>query len=45
MRSYGCAIVHNEAVIETLAGRPVLAFVVHAGHSYFYSNQVVAKML
>ena len=35
MNNYGCAVVHNEAVIETLAGRPVLAFTVHAAHSYF----------
>ena len=45
MHSLGCAIVHNEAVIETLPGKPVLAFTVHAGHSYFYGNQYVAKML
>ena len=45
MRGYGCAIVHNEAVIETLVGKQVLAFTVHAGHSYFYSNQQVAKTL
>ena len=45
MHCLGCAIVHNEAVIETLPGRPVLAFTVHAGHSYFYGNQHVAKML
>ena len=45
MRSYGCAIVHNEAVLETLPGKPVLAFAVHAGHSYFYSRQQVAQML
>ncbi len=45
MHGYGAAIVHNEAVIETLVGRPVLAFTVHAGHSYFYGNQHVAKML
>ncbi len=45
MHCLGCAIVHNEAVIETLPGRPVLAFTVHAGHSYFYGNQNVAKML
>ncbi len=45
MNGYGCAVVHNEAVIETIAGKPVLAFTVHAGHSYFYSNQQVAKML
>jgi len=35
MHCLGWAIVHNEAVIETLPGRPVLAFTVHAGHSYF----------
>ena len=45
MHSLGCAIVHNEAVIETLPGKPVLASTVHAGHSYFSGNQRVAKLL
>ncbi len=45
MTGWGCAIVHHEQVLETLPGRPVLAFTVHAGHSYFYSKQQVAKML
>ena len=37
LRGIGCAVVHDEKVIETLAGRPVLAFVVHEGHCYLYS--------
>ncbi len=45
MHGLGCAIVHNEAVLETLPGKPVLAFTVHGGHSYFYGNQHVAKLL
>ena len=45
MHGYGCAVVHNEAVLETLPGKPCLAFTVHAGHTYFYFNQQVAKTL
>ena len=36
MNDLGCVVVHNEAVIETLPGSPILAFTVHEGHSYFY---------
>ena len=31
-RGYGAAVVHNEAVIETLPGKPVLAWTVHEAH-------------
>jgi hypothetical protein len=34
----GAAIVHNERVIETLPGKPILAWTVHEGHCYFYST-------
>ncbi len=45
MYQLGAAVVHNEAVIETLPGRPCLAFVVHANHTYFYKKAQVARML
>jgi hypothetical protein len=41
----GAAIVHNERVIETLAGTPVLAWTVHEGHSWFYSTPQVRRAL
>ena len=31
-RGYGAAVVHNEAVIEMLPGKPVLAWTVHEAH-------------
>ncbi len=39
MNDLGCVIVHNEAVIETLA------FPVHEGHSYFYKTPRVRLAL
>jgi hypothetical protein len=42
---FGAAIVHNERVIETLAGKPVLAWTVHEGHSWFYSTPQVRRAL
>ncbi len=45
MHALGCAIVHNESVLENLPGKPCLAFAVHAGHSYFYSTQQIARTL
>ena len=44
-RGLGAAIVHNEQVIETLPGKPVLAWTVHEGHCYFYSSAQVRKTL
>ena len=41
----GCAVVHNESVIETLPGSPILAFTVHEGHSYFYRTPRVRQAL
>ena len=41
----GAAIVHNERVIETMAGTPVLAWTVHEGHSWFYSAPQVRRAL
>ena len=45
MHSLGCAVVHNNEVIETLAGRPALAFAVHENHAYFYSSKLVRNKL
>ena len=44
----GCAVVHNEAVVETLpgiGGAPTLAFAVHEAHCYFYKDVSVRKLL
>ncbi len=45
MHALGAAVVHNEAVVETLPGIPCLAFVVHENHTYFYKKSQVIKML
>ena len=37
----GAAVVHNERFIETLPGKPVLAWTVHEGHLYMYSTPQV----
>ena len=39
----GAAIVHNERVIETIAGSPVLAWTVHEAHCWFYSAPQVRR--
>jgi hypothetical protein len=41
----GAAVVHNERVIETLVGKPVLAWTVHEGHSWFYATPQVRRAL
>ena len=41
----GAAIVHNERVVETVAGSPVLAWTVHEGHSWFYATPQVRRAL
>ncbi len=42
----GCTCLHNDRVIETLAGkRPLLTFAILSKHAYFYDNQAVARML
>ena len=41
----GAAVVHNERVIETLPGKPVLAWTVHEGHCWFYSTPQVRRSL
>jgi hypothetical protein len=41
----GAAIIHKERVIETLAGKPVLAWTVHEGHSWFYAAPQVRRAL
>jgi hypothetical protein len=43
--AYGCVIVHNEEVIESLAGNPVLAFAVHEDHAYFYADRAARSAL
>ena len=45
MNGLGCCILHNEQVIETLPGNPILAFTVHEGHSYFYKTTRVRQAL
>ncbi len=45
MNGLGCVIVHNESVIETLPGNPILAFTVHEDHSYFYKTNHVRQAL
>jgi hypothetical protein len=37
--------VHNERMIETLVGKPVLAWTVHEGHSWFYAAPQVRRAL
>ena len=41
----GAAVVHNEAVVETLPGKPTLAFTVHEGHAFFYNSPHVRRSL
>jgi hypothetical protein len=38
---YGAAVVHTERVLETLVGKPVLAWTVNEGHCYFYATPQV----
>jgi hypothetical protein len=42
---YGAAVVHNERVLETLPGKPVLAWTVHEGHMFMYSTPQVRGAL
>jgi hypothetical protein len=44
-RGYGAAAVHNEQVLETLPGKPVLAWKVHADHCFFYQTPQVRRAL
>ncbi|MCP3866237.1 MAG: hypothetical protein GY695_24480, partial [Aestuariibacter sp.] len=41
----GCAVVHNEQVIETLPGPTPLAFAVHGEHTYMYKDHAVCRRL
>lgn len=41
----GAVCLHNDTVIETLAGRRPLTFAVLGAHAYFYDNPQVARML
>jgi hypothetical protein len=41
----GAAVVHNERVVETIAGTPVLAWTVHESHCWFYSAPQVRRAL
>ena len=43
--SYGCVVVWNEEVIETLTGHPILAFTVHEDHVFFYRDSAVRRAL
>ncbi len=45
MHGLGCCIVHNEQVLETRAGNPILAFTMHEGHLYFYKSPRVRQAL
>ena len=44
-REYGCVLVRNEEVVETLAGHPILAFAAHEDHCFFYRDSSVRKAL
>jgi hypothetical protein len=35
---YGCVLVHNESIITTLPGAPILAFTCHEDHCFFYKE-------
>ena len=43
--SLGCTCLHNDRVIETLAGKKPLTFAILDKHAYFYDNPAVARML
>ncbi len=45
MNGLGCCILHNEQVVDTLPGNPILAFTVHEGHSYFYKTTRIRQAL
>ena len=46
MHDLGCAVIHNEQVIESIPGkRPVLAFAVHESHCYFYNDRGICNAL
>jgi hypothetical protein len=42
---FGAAVVWNEKVIETMAGKPVLAWTIHDSHCWFYSTPQVRRAL
>jgi hypothetical protein len=42
---YGAAMMHNGRVLETLPGKPVLAWTVHEGHMFMYSTPQVRRAL
>ena len=44
-QGYGCVVLHNEEVIDTHAGAPVLAFTVHEDHCWFYQDASVRRSL
>ena len=43
--SFGYVVLHNEEVIETHAGSPILAFTVHEDHCWFYQDASVRRAL
>ena len=46
MHDLGAAVIHNEQIIESIAGkRPVLAFAVHENHCYFYNDRGICNAL
>jgi hypothetical protein len=42
---YGCVLVHNENIITTLPGAPILAFTCHEDHCFFYKDAAVRRAL
>ena len=42
---YGCVLVHNESIITTLPGAPILAFTCHEDHCFFYKDAAVRRAL
>ena len=42
---YGCAVVHNGSVIEQRQGKPIIAFVVHENHCFFYEGLAARRAL
>lgn len=45
LHNLGAAVVHNEEVVESIPGKPVLAFTVHEPHCYFYESKAVCTAL
>jgi hypothetical protein len=44
-RGLGCAVIHNETVVEHIPGKTALVFAIHGDHCYFYKGHSARRAL